>query len=172
MLYMSGGGVQIFSMGIVAMLLLSPFKNLSSMNEGASVFRFRCATGRRSLPCYTPHLHSSFPPLLLLTGSIPINSFCAFRAWSDNAVVVPHNQINLHSPAAETRLSNLQHPHPRTRPLEMSVHGVTPDGHWRLARVREPWVPPGDFVVLVTGFRSSRHGFFSGSTVLQVGTSM
>ena len=37
MLYMSGGGVQIFSMGIVAMLLLSPFKNLSAMNTGASV---------------------------------------------------------------------------------------------------------------------------------------
>jgi hypothetical protein len=33
---MSGGGVQIFSMGIVAMLLLSPFKNLSAMNTGAS----------------------------------------------------------------------------------------------------------------------------------------
>ncbi|KAF8497210.1 DUF1077-domain-containing protein [Russula emetica] len=33
MLYMSGGGVQIFSMGIVAMLLFSPFKNLSCMNE-------------------------------------------------------------------------------------------------------------------------------------------
>jgi len=32
MLYMSGGGVQIFSMGIVAMLLLSPFKNLSTVN--------------------------------------------------------------------------------------------------------------------------------------------
>ena len=36
MLYMSGGGVQIFSMGIVAMLLLSPFKNLSTVNTGAS----------------------------------------------------------------------------------------------------------------------------------------
>ncbi|KAI0047049.1 DUF1077-domain-containing protein [Auriscalpium vulgare] len=32
MLYMSGGGVQIFSMGIVAMLLLSPFKNLAAIN--------------------------------------------------------------------------------------------------------------------------------------------
>jgi len=32
MLYMSGGGVQIFSMGIVAMLLFSPFKNLSAIN--------------------------------------------------------------------------------------------------------------------------------------------
>ncbi|KAH9999093.1 hypothetical protein BJV77DRAFT_658366 [Russula vinacea] len=38
MLYMSGGGVQIFSMGIVAMLLLSPFKNLSSMNIAFAPF--------------------------------------------------------------------------------------------------------------------------------------
>ena len=35
MLYMSGGGVQIFSIGIVFMLLLSPFKNIAGMNEGA-----------------------------------------------------------------------------------------------------------------------------------------
>lgn len=34
MLYMSGGGVQIFSMGIVFMLLLSPFKNLAAINTG------------------------------------------------------------------------------------------------------------------------------------------
>ncbi|PPR00047.1 hypothetical protein CVT24_009003 [Panaeolus cyanescens] len=33
MLYMSGGGVQIFSIGIVFMLLLSPFKNIAGMNE-------------------------------------------------------------------------------------------------------------------------------------------
>src|SRR5260221_6539574 len=39
MLYMSGGGVQIFSMGIVAMLLLSPFKNLSTVDSGASLRR-------------------------------------------------------------------------------------------------------------------------------------
>ncbi|KAH9977338.1 hypothetical protein BGW80DRAFT_1435980 [Lactifluus volemus] len=38
MLYMSGGGVQIFSMGIVAMLLLSPFKNLSAMNTAFAPF--------------------------------------------------------------------------------------------------------------------------------------
>lgn len=37
MLYMSGGGVQIFSMGIVFMLLLTPFKNIFGMNEGESV---------------------------------------------------------------------------------------------------------------------------------------
>ena len=34
MLYMSGGGVQIFSIGIVFMLLLTPFKNISGINEG------------------------------------------------------------------------------------------------------------------------------------------
>lgn len=36
MLYMSGGGVQIFSMGIVFMLLLSPFKNVAGINTSAS----------------------------------------------------------------------------------------------------------------------------------------
>jgi ER membrane protein complex subunit 4 len=34
MLYMSGGGVQIFSMGIVFMLLSSPFKNIAGINSG------------------------------------------------------------------------------------------------------------------------------------------
>ena len=34
MLYMSGGGVQIFSMGIVFMLLFSPFKNVAGLNTG------------------------------------------------------------------------------------------------------------------------------------------
>ncbi|KAF9009486.1 DUF1077-domain-containing protein [Cyathus striatus] len=38
MLYMSGGGVQIFSMGIVFMLLLSPFKNIAGMNEAFSQY--------------------------------------------------------------------------------------------------------------------------------------
>jgi len=38
MLYMSGGGVQIFSMGIVFMLLLTPFKNIAGINEAFSSF--------------------------------------------------------------------------------------------------------------------------------------
>lgn len=38
MLYMSGGGVQIFSMGIVFMLLLTPFKNIASMNAAFAPF--------------------------------------------------------------------------------------------------------------------------------------
>ncbi|TBU43804.1 hypothetical protein BD309DRAFT_990734 [Dichomitus squalens] len=38
MLYMSGGGVQIFSMGIVFMLLSSPFKNLAAINTAFAPF--------------------------------------------------------------------------------------------------------------------------------------
>ncbi|OCH90648.1 DUF1077-domain-containing protein, partial [Obba rivulosa] len=38
MLYMSGGGVHIFSMGIVFMLLSSPFKNLASINSAFAQF--------------------------------------------------------------------------------------------------------------------------------------
>ncbi|KAF9265824.1 endoplasmic reticulum protein [Marasmius fiardii PR-910] len=38
MLYMSGGGVQIFSMSIVFMLLLSPFRNIAGMNTAFAPF--------------------------------------------------------------------------------------------------------------------------------------
>ncbi|KAH7869592.1 hypothetical protein F5879DRAFT_986747 [Lentinula edodes] len=38
MLYMSGSGVQIFSMGIIFMLLSSPFKNIAGMNEAFASF--------------------------------------------------------------------------------------------------------------------------------------
>ena len=38
MLYMSGGGVQIFSISIVFMLLLTPFKNLAGINSGENLF--------------------------------------------------------------------------------------------------------------------------------------
>ncbi|KDQ59670.1 hypothetical protein JAAARDRAFT_33240 [Jaapia argillacea MUCL 33604] len=38
MLYMSGGGVQIFSMGIVFMLLLNPFKNMAAVNTAFAPF--------------------------------------------------------------------------------------------------------------------------------------
>jgi hypothetical protein len=40
MLYMSGGGVQVFSIGIVFMLLLSPFRNLAGINQGIIPFKF------------------------------------------------------------------------------------------------------------------------------------
>ena len=45
MLYMSGGGVQIFSMGIVLMLLLSPIKNIAGMNAAFAAFAPSTATG-------------------------------------------------------------------------------------------------------------------------------
>ncbi|KAG8832222.1 hypothetical protein FRC17_001720 [Serendipita sp. 399] len=38
MVYFSGGGVQIFSMGMVAMLLASPFKAVAGMNEAFAQF--------------------------------------------------------------------------------------------------------------------------------------
>ncbi|CCA70807.1 hypothetical protein PIIN_04742 [Serendipita indica DSM 11827] len=38
MVYFSGGGVQIFSMGMVAMLLSSPFKAVAGMNEAFAQF--------------------------------------------------------------------------------------------------------------------------------------
>ena len=56
MLYMSGGGVQIFSMGIVFMLLLSPFKNLAAINTGT----LQCLsqfTRADVLNDYYQHLH-------------------------------------------------------------------------------------------------------------------
>ncbi|KAJ7491177.1 DUF1077-domain-containing protein [Mycena latifolia] len=49
MLYMSGGGVQIFSMGIVFMLLLTPFKNLAGMNEAFAPFAPSTAKNPKAL---------------------------------------------------------------------------------------------------------------------------
>ncbi|KAJ7700235.1 endoplasmic reticulum protein [Mycena olivaceomarginata] len=49
MLYMSGGGVQIFSMGIVFMLLLSPFKNLAGINDAFAQFAPTTAKNPKAL---------------------------------------------------------------------------------------------------------------------------
>ncbi|KAJ7272987.1 hypothetical protein C8J57DRAFT_1506558 [Mycena rebaudengoi] len=49
MLYMSGGGVQIFSMGIMFMLLLSPFKSLAGINEAFAPFAPSTAKNPKSL---------------------------------------------------------------------------------------------------------------------------
>ena len=51
MLYMSGGGVQIFSMGIVFMLLLSPFKNLAAINNGVSLHSSNCVSSAKIFFC-------------------------------------------------------------------------------------------------------------------------
>jgi ER membrane protein complex subunit 4 len=83
MLYMSGGGVQIFSMGIVAMLLLSPFKNLSCMNEGALMFcfvSFRCTAGGVLVRCLV-----TVPPVLLVLPAHPppIRRFLPLFCFAD-----------------------------------------------------------------------------------------
>ncbi|KAJ7118859.1 DUF1077-domain-containing protein [Mycena epipterygia] len=49
MLYMSGGGVQIFSMGIVFMLLITPFKNLAGINDAFAPFAPSTATNPKAL---------------------------------------------------------------------------------------------------------------------------
>ncbi|KAK0188265.1 DUF1077-domain-containing protein [Armillaria mellea] len=46
MLYMSGGGVQIFNMGIVAMLLWTPFKNIAGITEAFVQFAPSTARAR------------------------------------------------------------------------------------------------------------------------------
>ena len=42
MLYMSGGGVQILSMGIVLTFLFTPFENIAGMNAGALLYLSVC----------------------------------------------------------------------------------------------------------------------------------
>ncbi|KAF5373042.1 hypothetical protein D9758_001502 [Tetrapyrgos nigripes] len=49
MLYMSGGGVQIFSMGIVFMLLSSPFKNILGINNAFAQFAPSTSSNPKSL---------------------------------------------------------------------------------------------------------------------------
>ncbi|KAF7305193.1 ER membrane protein complex subunit 4 [Mycena kentingensis (nom. inval.)] len=49
MLYMSGSGVQIFSIGIVFMLLLSPFKNLAGINDAFAQFAPTTAANPKAL---------------------------------------------------------------------------------------------------------------------------
>lgn len=62
MLYMSGGGVQIFSMGIVFMLLFSPFKNVAAINTGMHSPTFWLAP--RVLEIHQTHryTHTAFAP--------------------------------------------------------------------------------------------------------------
>lgn len=70
MVYFSGGGVQIFSMGMVAMLLSAPFRAVAGMNEGAL----------RECPLVdgeelTSFFYLLFAPIALIVN----NSFCAIR---------------------------------------------------------------------------------------------
>ena len=64
MLYMSGSGVQIFSMGIVFMLLLSPFKNVATINTGTAFHH------ETSMPLTSPVRIKPSPHSLLLLPQI------------------------------------------------------------------------------------------------------
>ena len=60
MLYMSGGGVQIFSMGIVFMLMFSPFKNVAAINTGTHSPYLRGETHLRNTT--KPTIRTAFAP--------------------------------------------------------------------------------------------------------------
>jgi hypothetical protein len=106
MLYMSGGGVQIFSIGIVVMLLISPFKNLAGMNEGASLFS---------------------PSRL---GSLSVYSFvprtCSIRAVRALDGEEPQSVHNTHT--AEVGLRRVQRIDACGWSVEVPVHGAASDG--------------------------------------------
>ena len=63
MVYFSGGGVQIFSIGMVAMLLSAPFRAFSGINDGS------CFQSRRRVGIYT-HL-TAFAPFAPSNASNP-----------------------------------------------------------------------------------------------------
>lgn len=108
MLYMSGGGVQIFSMGIVFMLLLTPFKNLAGINEGARAsLRFGFCTNNG----YS-------------------GSFRAVRAYDSEE---PEGSDDAHT--AEAGVRRVQPAHTRRWAVEVSIHGATSVGYRRLAGV-------------------------------------
>lgn len=73
MLYMSGGGVQIFSMGIVFMLLFTPFKNLAAMNNGTcSYFPILGATHTQFDLVFAPFAPSSSSSTSKSLSTLPL----------------------------------------------------------------------------------------------------
>lgn len=113
MLYMSGGGVQIFSMGIVFMLLLSPFKNLAAINTGM------CALYRLSMG-------------IQVVGSIRT---VRTSATGQEARAQP-DRVD-YTAFAEVRVPLVQSPHTWSRALEVSLHGSSAYGHRGLVSVRD-----------------------------------
>jgi len=73
MLYMSGGGVQVFSMGIVFMLLFSPFKAIAGINQCTlPSSRLYCSNLLQPLP-NLPHPRHQTPRA---------SALCRCRNWS------------------------------------------------------------------------------------------
>lgn len=100
MLYMSGGGVQIFSMGIVFMLLLTPFKNIAGINDCSCPFSFLVSE-------FDVNLCSLCP-------------FCAFKISS---------QILNNPLATETRILGMQYVDIRCGVVEVSIYGTSTNRH-------------------------------------------
>ena len=78
MLYMSGGGVQIFSMGIVFMLLSSPFKNLAGINTGSfpQLCSLRTPSNTSQCVAFASFAPASSPPKALTT--LPLQKLAYF----------------------------------------------------------------------------------------------
>src|SRR6266702_5303006 len=55
------------------------------------------------------------------------NSLRAICTWP---TVLSFCQISHHPAIAEARLFGVQHSHVSTRPMEVSIHGPTPNGNW------------------------------------------
>ena len=108
MLYMSGGGVQIFSMGIVFMLLLTPFKNIAGINEGASLMLFKAS-------------RSTHPFVAV--------SVCTIRAIQAKPKVIND------ATTSEARLYRVQLGNFGRWFVEVSVDGSSADGNGRLVSV-------------------------------------
>lgn len=113
MLYMSGGGVQVFSMGIVFMLLSSPFKNLAAMNAGEPT----------TTPC-----HPQIADIYFL-------SLCTFRSIIQLKQVGSRCGIIHNSPFAKIGVSHMQSAHTRARALEVPVDGFVTNRDGRLAGI-------------------------------------
>ena len=105
--------MQIFSMGIVFMLLSSPFKNLASINS--SVYLSFCR-----LPLFPARLLRS------LSHSVrPVRT----------RVIITEGPLD--APNAEGRVPSMQPSYARAGLVEMSVDGTVADGYWGLAGVRD-----------------------------------
>ena len=109
MLYMSGGGVQVFSMGIVFMLMFSPFKNVAAINTGTPIGNSR---PRNPL---TQRKHS----------------FRTIRT------IILFLQIIQHTFRPEDRLYSRQSADARVGAVQVQFDGSVTDGNRGLASVRD-----------------------------------
>ncbi|KAJ3543126.1 hypothetical protein NMY22_g3252 [Coprinellus aureogranulatus] len=124
MLYMSGGGVQIFSMGIVFMLLMTPFKNVFAMNEGT-------LASSRLVP--VPVAHQVSPK----HHSKPAHSNQIHSIRTIRTIFKQRSQSNIDTRHAETAIHRVQPLDAGGWTMEVSVDGATAYGVGGLASVRD-----------------------------------